>query len=487
MIESLTPITVGADVLEIMSIAMYAEPLAIYRELVQNSADAIDQAIREHILEHDAGRIEVVLDRSNRTATILDNGVGLPNEQFSAQMLGFGASAKRNDTYRGFRGIGRLAGLGHCQQLVFRSRATGDAEIFEARWDGSKVRELLRSETIVPLEQLAHEAMQISHWPAVDGPEHFFEVRLEGLRRLSDDGLLNPNGVEQYLSQVAPVPFSDQFSHGPAIRQELLRRSPLLEVTLLVNGSPVSKPFRDEIEVRSKRLARIREIEFVEVPAVDERTAAVGWIAHHEYLGALKPTYAGRGLRVRSGNLQIGDNSILTRAFPEDRFNAWSIGEFHVFDPRLRPNARRDAFEPSVHVDNLFNQLLPYGTAIARRCRSESKQRTSIKRRASVAKTLDRIEKILVRNRTAVADAIRLLTSEYLTVALDEMREVATVRGTEIDDLDSLARRIAKFAKPRGSGSLSSRDRGRLDVIRWLRDVGQDELLGDAIEKLIKG
>ena len=37
---------VGKDVLELLSTAMYVDPLTIYREYVQNAADAIDEARR---------------------------------------------------------------------------------------------------------------------------------------------------------------------------------------------------------------------------------------------------------------------------------------------------------------------------------------------------------------------------------------------------------------------------------------------------------
>lgn len=37
-------IVIGKDVLELVSSAMYVDPLTIYREYVQNAADSIDEA-----------------------------------------------------------------------------------------------------------------------------------------------------------------------------------------------------------------------------------------------------------------------------------------------------------------------------------------------------------------------------------------------------------------------------------------------------------
>lgn len=38
------PLVIGKDILELLSSSMYVDPMAMYREYVQNSADAIDVA-----------------------------------------------------------------------------------------------------------------------------------------------------------------------------------------------------------------------------------------------------------------------------------------------------------------------------------------------------------------------------------------------------------------------------------------------------------
>ncbi len=88
-------VVVGADVLDIMSVAMYAEPLVIFRELIQNAADAIDAAFAAGHLASDGGRVDIAFDPGTRTVSVADNGIGLANDAFEAQMLSFGASAKR--------------------------------------------------------------------------------------------------------------------------------------------------------------------------------------------------------------------------------------------------------------------------------------------------------------------------------------------------------------------------------------------------------
>ena len=103
--------------------------------------------------------------------------------------------------------------------------------------------------------------------------------------------------------------------------------------------------------------------------------AAIGWLLHHGYEGAVPMGSLISGLRLRCGNLQVGDHALLEEFFPEPRFNAWSVGEIHVIDRRIVPNSRRDNFEQNAHLNNLLNHLTPLARGIDRRCRVSSRKR----------------------------------------------------------------------------------------------------------------
>jgi len=125
-------ILVGKDILELLSSSMYVDPMTIYREYVQNAVDAIDEGRRQGLLAPgEAGHVQVDLDSPTRTIRLRDNGTGIAWTAFEAQLTAFGGSAKRGTDARGFRGVGRLSGLGYCQELVFRSRAPGEASVSE--------------------------------------------------------------------------------------------------------------------------------------------------------------------------------------------------------------------------------------------------------------------------------------------------------------------------------------------------------------------
>ena len=112
---------IGKDVLELLSSSMYVNVLSIYREYVQNAADAIDAARQMGVLAKEAaGRVEITVDQQQRTVRIRDNGSGLSQDEFVERLVAFGASKKRGSGARGFRGVGRLAGIGYCQELIFQ-------------------------------------------------------------------------------------------------------------------------------------------------------------------------------------------------------------------------------------------------------------------------------------------------------------------------------------------------------------------------------
>ena len=377
--HELARVVVGKDVLELISSAMYVDPMTIYREYVQNAADAVDTARESGVLAaSEAGRVDILVDAASRTVRIRDNGCGIAFPDFGRKLTALGGSAKRGTSARGFRGVGRLAGLGYAQELVFRSRSAGESKVSELRWDCRRLRAALRSAgEDTGVADLIVSVTTLRRVEPSDAPERFFEVELRGLVRLKNDRLMSPDAISDYLSQVAPVPFSPEFCFGAEINAALSRHLDLGTLDIRVDGveGPVYRPHRDRLVLESKGEVSFDSLSLMEVPDVDGGTAAIAWVLHHGYDGALPAGTLVRGLRLRAGNIQVGDYTLLEELFPEPRFNAWSVGEVHVFDRRVVPNGRRDQFEQNTHYHNLLNHLTPTVRDIARRCRTSSVRR----------------------------------------------------------------------------------------------------------------
>lgn len=380
-IEPLDEIVIGRDVLELVSSAMYIDPMTVYREYVQNAADAIDDARRRGLLAaEEPGRVDITVDAATRSVRIRDNGTGISNSEFPRRMAALGSSGKRGTGARGFRGVGRLAGLGYAQELIFRSRTTGDSSVLELTWDCRQLKAALREED-GDIENLIRSVTALRKKSAADYPDHFFEVELRGVVRIRSDKLMSAAAIDDYLSQVAPVPFAPEFRFGAEIRAALAPLVDMGDLQIIIDGAerPVYRPHRDVIVKEGAKPIAFESLSITTVPSMDGDPAALIWILHHQYEGALSNSAGVKGLRLRSGNIQVGEHNLLEDLFPEPRFNAWTVGEIHVIDRKITPNGRRDHFEQNAHYNNLTNHITPLTREIAHICRTSSIRRNSLR------------------------------------------------------------------------------------------------------------
>ncbi len=379
---SVDQITVGKDLLELLSSGMYLDPLTIFREYVQNSCDSIEEAVKKGALNsNDEGRVSISINPIDRTVTIKDNGIGIGSISFLKTLLSFGNSGKKETDARGFRGIGRLAGLAYCQELVFHSKTKEEDTVNVLTWDCRKLKSLLVDPKIKSgLADIVSQATKSEKFKATsETDKHFFKVEMKKILRIKNDVLLNASLIEQYLSQVAPVHFSDDFKFKEQIRSHLNKYCNLQEHNIFIGENKVLRRFRNHFEFSTKVTDYFTEFEEIKVVDNDENLLAVGFLLHHSYYGAINRTADIAGLRARSGNIQIGTNVLFLDLYPEQRFNAWTIGEIHVLSDKLVPNGRRDDFEKSNQYYNFLNYVSLITKRVSDICRQKSLQRNQEK------------------------------------------------------------------------------------------------------------
>jgi molecular chaperone HtpG len=381
------PVTIGKDTLELLSSGMYTEPLSIYREYVQNAADSLDDAAALRLrTPTQASPIEIKTNATEgqRTVVIRDYGVGVRRSSFIDTLTAIGASKKRGTASRGFRGIGRLAGLGYCQNLVMRSKHSEDSEVSCMHWDCKKLKELIRDPADFSVQQILEQVVEISTTAQKEYPFHFFEIEMCHVVSNKTDSLMSESAIRHYLSQIAPVPFDPNFSFAEEIQEFLAKHNAGTAYNLTVNGTAVFRPYQNSYEPKPKATSRFTKVEPFAVQGISGGADAVGWLLHGEYLGAIPERYGIEGLRLRCGNIQVGGARLVDALFPESRFNAWTIGECHVLSKKLIPNGRRDDFEQNVHYSNLCTHLGPVAKKIAKMCRDQSAERAKKRREAVV-------------------------------------------------------------------------------------------------------
>jgi len=344
------PIRIGKFTLESLTTGMYADPRIIFREYIQNSTDAIDKAIKEGIIKREEGRIDITIDKKNKRITIKDTGIGISNSKVWHLLGDIGNSEKRFEESRGFRGIGRLGGLSYAAELQFITSAKGENARTTIYWDCKKLRELLQpgKYSDYDLTKVMDE-ISCSTTDNEDKEKHYFEVILDGIDEKYLE-LLDKHDIEDYLSQVAPVPFNAQkFPYYADAKEGMLSflkeiNKPPEQYNIYLNGNPnpIYKPYKTWFHADSKR-DDIKGIEFVKTYNNNE-LLFWGWYAKTNWLGTVDDKNI-KGIRVRKNNIQIGDENTLNDFFRETRFNGWFIGEIYVYDKDIIPNARRDDFE----------------------------------------------------------------------------------------------------------------------------------------------
>jgi hypothetical protein len=438
---------VGKDILELLSSAMYLDPRSIYREYVQNSADAIDEAFERGLFARDdLARIDITIDEQSRSIRLRDNGTGISSGDAERVLTSFGASAKRGKNARGFRGVGRLAAFGYAQVVAFKTKAAGEQVSTEVRWDCRRLKAaLLDSSYQGDLRQIVRDVVSIAVQQEPSKHEHYFEVSLEKVLRLKNDALLNAEELERYLSEVAPAPFHREFAFASSIDAFLASYLEPCRFRIFINSSaePIHRPHADSFAVSAVKSDAVTDIEFLTLPGLDGNTMAVGWILHHNYLGAIHHTDELRGMRARVGDIQVGTGDVFADAFSEPRFNSWTIGELHILDHKIVPNGRRDGFEQNA----AFNDLYAHVTLLARRqstrCRQSSARRNRMRSFDVREQRLHELLRILTQHGTSRPQALR--TRREIAAAVAEMKRLAQSTVLSEDDRHTLARRLRKI------------------------------------------
>lgn len=346
-----TNIQVGKYTLESLTTGMYSDPKIVYREYIQNCVDALENAVAQNLIEPQSMRIDVIVNAEDSVISIKDNGTGISSNNAVSTLMNIGNSQKRHTNNRGFRGIGRLGGMSYCDTLVFTTSAEGEDVKTVVEFDCKKLRQLL-----VPG---AHEDLDLSAVLNVvttikqeyeKSDKHYFMVEMINVNTFSD--LLNIDLVRNYISQVAPLPYkSRQFIYNSSLHKFLedkgynVEEFPVFVGESIEDLEPIYKPNRHRYHSDRNKMKNdeILQMNYFDV-IVDGEVFALGWYGDCNWFGSISE-HEIAGMRVRKGNILIGDSRTLNSIFKESRFNGWTQGELFIVTDKLIPNARRDDFE----------------------------------------------------------------------------------------------------------------------------------------------
>ena len=106
---------VGASILSIITESLYDKPIVVFREYIQNSADALDKVGDTG----NDGNLSAQIWMDKNDLFFLDNGTGIDSDKFPNAMIDIANSGKTKTKSIGYKGIGRLSGIPYCSALSF--------------------------------------------------------------------------------------------------------------------------------------------------------------------------------------------------------------------------------------------------------------------------------------------------------------------------------------------------------------------------------
>lgn len=375
----------GKFLLEILTKGMYSNPMHIYREYIQNASDSIDHAVAEKLLDKIKAEIHIYLSPKKQQIIIKDNGVGISNKVVKTKLLSVGDSDKDGISERGFRGIGRLGGLAYADKVEFITSYFGESSKTIMICDCIRLRQLLQKsnkETSNIMETFNAISTFNTEKEKID--EHYFEIRMTGVPK--ESGLLDEQAVFNYLSETAPIDFDSQkFIQAREIKNYFEQNGFPITCYKILRGErkiPIYKAYSRSMTTgmqnRTKDNDYVRGVEFVYAKASDNTPLYIGWLAITDFSGSISDETV-QGIRLRKGNILIGNNTTFAKFFPSEGHNANRMfaGELHILHNDLIPNSQRDDFEPNEIYDELKEKLRTWAGEINKKYRRGTSEANS--------------------------------------------------------------------------------------------------------------
>jgi molecular chaperone HtpG len=389
---NINEVRTGARLLETLTSALYADPIVVFREYVQNAIDSF----RNPDTRSADTRIDILLFPAERKIVIRDNGNGIPFDKFDETMMTLGGSSKGEDQI-GFRGIGRLAGLSFCEKLVFRNKEASNGELKTFALDGEEYRKILsqigggNADLNTVMEKI--KSTDTSAEMNQDGGDWSFEVSLEKVtdelmdciyqnkpkrgrigkqEKTTITGDSKPTeDFRKTLSVLLPVPYAVGFSKGEEIAEKYNEyfSSPLREreYMIFLNGEALVKPFAIDEEKDFRIIPiRIKDLRGETISASnDSEIIGLLWMSFDYVFKAVGENF---GVAVRSKNMLVRGGSVLAEEASNSRDAVTTYGQYLsaikgvtgelLLETKfLSDNSRRDWFKVDLNSLQLRDQL----------------------------------------------------------------------------------------------------------------------------------
>jgi len=352
---------IGINLVESITSGLYTDIRHVIREYVQNAIDAKAKNIRIN-LEED-------------TLIIEDDGTGMDKSEVQ-WAIKIGRSRKNIGESVGFRGIGIWAGTTIAKKITIDTSCEGNNKKYRINFNASAIRKEYGTGKSAP--PVLSKYVSISEFPEKKS-KRYTVVRIEkiipeALKIIKDTG-----GLTAYLGYNLPVDFNPSFIYRKQLTKEIDQNTNFKKVSIKLNGTPIFKPFSNEVglpEIRKITNSEGKEIGFC-------------WGCIHSERGGFKDKYI-RGLTYRWKGFAVGDYKTSEEVFSSGSafLFSWWTGEIHIISSTIKPDSGRSRFEVSTEWDEFLlrtQKILKQYEDIARQKSARENADKNIKRSSEEA------------------------------------------------------------------------------------------------------
>jgi molecular chaperone HtpG len=244
------------------------------------------------------------------------------------------------------------------------------------------------------------------------------------------------------------------------------------------NDETLFKPYTDVLVSDRVKHTEERIQDVIVKPFYREgQVSAILWYAQTNFNGTVLDNLT-KGIRIRKGNILVGDCFTMSRFFKEDRFNGWLVGELFVLDVDVIPNSRRDDFEQNEAYDILIQQIKEWATQISKDIRKASYQRSLSEASRKVVETED-VNSLMVEDTDFCGDEFSLISSEesFEVAQVDLFDKLAVLLGTKDKQ--------TKYAALNINSKLTSEQRKTLErVFDIVREIYPEDVTKELIDAI---
>lgn len=420
----------GVNILETLTTGMYSDPKVIYREYIQNSCDAIDEAVESGFFDTICdGKIEIRI--KNDSVVIEDNATAIPAMMFRETLYSIGNSKKTAGKSRGFRGIGHWCGFAHCEKLVFISKARGEDVESVMECDAAKMRDMMLQHRLkraeYSIDDVLSNTTNFSTNLVSSSVGCYFKVKMFGIND-SREELCDEQKIREYLSFVVPVAYATAFHFRDTIHKYAANIDQTIhEYDITINGGAVLKKYQTSFST-SKGEDSVMDVKFKQF--YDDRGNLIAWMwfGVSSFRAQIVPSSIMRGIRLRSLNIQLGRESTLQRLFNESNGRGlyYYVGEVFSVSNDLLPDSQRNYFEPCSARTQFERVLSDFFNGELRNIYYDG---------SKVGSALDKIEKaIQIEDEISLAEARGETIPDDMIKMLEDAKDKANVAEKEIEN-----------------------------------------------------